>query len=429
MRRLAVFASAIGLGLSAGGAAWSGADSTAAPSAATSDAARASLLGVVFPEPHRSTLNVLARFDPLTLDPVSLRVEIYEYHGAWSLSPDRRRLALGISSGVSTLSPPRPIRARVGIIIVDLETMKIVEEVVTGGFAAALAWLAPRRLVASAGGGGVVVDPATGKIVRRGLGLRPPFATVRSVNRVVMLSRGPRRQAENQRGRGSATVHLSVIGASGRRRTVALDRIRLASRADGRWDKAGIAVDPAAERAYVVAADAPVAEVDLRTMRTSYHRLDLPRGLQDPRVRPQGLVQRSRTATWLGQGRLLFSGGDLFARPGRSERLVPAGATLVSTASWQARTIDAKAWGARFAAGRLLAYGRTGLRGYTLDGRLAFHLLKSRPIRDVQVAAGLAYVRTPSAGRVVDVARGKLVGNIVPPRDLIDVIRPGPETT
>jgi hypothetical protein len=426
MRRLAVLTSAIGLGLSAGGAAWSGADSTAASAGAS---ARAPLLGVLFPEPHRSTLSVLARFDPLTLDPVSPRVEIGEYHGAWSLSPDRRRLALGISSGVSTLSPPRPIRARVGIIIVDLETMKIVEEVVTGGFADALAWLTPRRLVASAGGGGVLVDPETGKIVRRRLGLRRPFASVRSVNRVVMLSLGPRRQAESQRRRGDASVHLSVIGARGHRRTVALDRIRLATRAEGRWDQPGLAVDSATERAYVVAADAPVAEVDLRTMRTSYHRLDLPHGSRDPRGRPQGLVLRSRTATWLGQGRLLVSGRDRFARPGRSELLVPAGATLVSTATWQARTIDTNARGTRFTARRLLAHGRTGLRGYTLDGRQTFHLLKSRPIRDVQVAAGLAYVHTPSAVRVVDVERGKLVGNIVPPRDLIDVIRPGPETT
>jgi hypothetical protein len=41
---------------------------------------------------------------------------------------------------------------------------------------------------------------------------------------------------------------------------------------------------------------------------------------------------------------------------------------------------------------------------------------------DVQVAAGLAYVRIPSAVYVVDVRSGKVVNKIVPPRDLRDVI-------
>jgi hypothetical protein len=96
---------------------------------------------------------------------------------------------------------------------------------------------------------------------------------------------------------------------------------------------------------------------------------------------------------------------------------------LVDTAKWRSRTLDSRASGAAFAAGRLLAYGTgIGLRGYTLDGRRIFHLLKGQRVLDVQLAADRAYVRTPRAVRVVDVGRGKVVGTIVPPRDLIDVI-------
>lgn len=410
MRRLAVLAAvlAAAVGLAANGG---------------TAAAREPFLGVVYPGPNTgNTAAILARLDPLTLTPVSQGVEMGEYHRAWSLSPDGSQLALGLSSGVSLVSPSRPLRGRIGIIVVDLDTMEIVQEVETGGFAGALAWLAPRRLVAALGGRGtVVVDPRTGRIVKRGLGLRGPLASARTPDRSVMLVEG-----QYRRGQGSASVRLAVVDARGRVRSVSLDRVRLPFRDPVRWgrmDRPGLAIDPAGERAYVVAAGAPVAEVDLRTMRASYHRLE-------SRTRPGRLLYRSRDAIWLGSGRLLVSGRDVVAGRGRKGFSVASRAVLVDTASWDARTLDPRASAARLAAGRLLLYGpgwhpgpQVGLSGYTPGGRRVFHLLKGQRVFDVQVAADRAYVRTPTAVRVVDVTRGRIVGSIVPPRDLVDVIR------
>jgi hypothetical protein len=72
-------------------------------------------------------------------------------------------------------------------------------------------------------------------------------------------------------------------------------------------------------------------------------------------------------------------------------------------------------------------YGRgdpasRGLRAYTIEGREAFHLLDGEQVWDVQAAAHLAYVRTGSAVHVVDVRSGKVVSEIVPPVELVDVI-------
>ena len=68
--------------------------------------------------------SILARFDPLSLRPVSRQVPIAEYHDAWALSPDGSRVALGMSA------PGR--EGRIGILVVDLETMKVVRGIETG---------------------------------------------------------------------------------------------------------------------------------------------------------------------------------------------------------------------------------------------------------------------------------------------------------
>jgi hypothetical protein len=81
---------------------------------------------------------ILARLDPLSLDPVSRRVHLGEYHGAWSLSPDGTQLALGVSAPGES--------GRIGIVIVDPEDMRIVRAIETGGAAEALAWLTPHVL-------------------------------------------------------------------------------------------------------------------------------------------------------------------------------------------------------------------------------------------------------------------------------------------
>jgi hypothetical protein len=376
----------------------------------------------------------LARLDPLSLRPVSRQVAVGEYHDTWSLSPDASQLALGVSSGESVLNPSRRLRGRIGIYIVDLGAMKLLQEIETGIAAEALGWLAPLRLVAGLQRGGtVVVDPLTGRILRRWPGFSFPDLSARIRNALVMLF--PDLSLTTV---ASATPRLAVVDAQGRLRSVRLKRIQLSVRSrNGTYyytDRAGLAVDPARARAYVFAADAPVAQVDLRTMRVSYHRFDplfvRPGELQGSEARPKkAVLSRERRALWLGDGNVVVFGRDFVTARGRREALIPAGAVLVNTTKWRWRTLDRSATGAAFAAGRLVVYGPgwypaagVGLRAYTLTGRRTFYFFKGKRVFDVQVAADLAYVRTPSAVYVVDVRSGKVVNKIVPPRNLVDVI-------
>lgn len=320
--------------------------------------------------------------------------------------------------------------------IVDLVAMKVVQEVETGIAAEALGWLAPRLLVAglpdpliSGGrprrGGTVLVDPVTGKVLRRWARLSFPLASARIQSGLVMLVAGSPADAPE----GTAAPRLAAVDARGRLRSVALERIQLALRQGVQWDEAGLAVDPRRARAYVFAADAPVAEVDLRTMQVSYHRLEpLFSSAGSEGQRTGALSWRSRRALWLGGGQVLvFGRDDLGAVGGEDFEAIEAGATLVDTATWSSCELDASAGGAAFVAGRVLVYGRgqpasRGLRAYTVEGREAFHLLDREHVWGVQAAGDVAYVRTRSTVYVVDVRTGSVLRKIVPPPELVDVI-------
>ena len=396
-RLTAVAAAAVGLG----------SFGAAAPSP------REPLLAVVQQAGNRPA--ILARFDPFSLSAVSPKVEVGEYHHAWSFSPDGSQLALARGG------------QGIGIQIVDLAAMKLVREVQTGIAAEALGWLAPRRLVAGLQRGGtVLVDPVTGAIVRRWPGFSFPDAWARSRDGLVMLLPRLRKSPPNlPLTRVAGPPRLAVADAQGLR-SVLLGRIRLGVRVRNGihfGDYAGLAVDPERGRAYVFAGSAPVAEIDLRTMRISYHRL---RPSPSGRAR-RNVLARDRSALWLGDGRMLVFGRDELV-PTRRERFPssPAGASLIDTATWRRRLIDAKAGGAAFAGGRLLAFGsdgvKVGLRAYTLGGRKAFELFKNQRVLDVFVTADWAYVRLPTAVYVIDVTSGKIIRKITPPVDLLDLI-------
>lgn len=197
-------------------------------------------------------------------------------------------------------------------------------------------------------------------------------------------------------------------------------------------DSAGLAVDSGRGRAYVVAADAPAADVDLNTLRVSYHRLE-PLFLTPE----EPLWARQRSVLSLGGGRVLVFGRDYAAADGKGFASLPAGAALVDTADWSSCVLDANASGAAVTSGRLLVYGPgspvsrdlrgAGLRAYTTDGRKIFHLLDVQQVFDVQLAAGRAYARTPRAVYVVDVSTGKVVSEIAPPPRLVDAVVEPPE--
>ena len=91
-----------------------------------------------------------------------------------------------------------------------------------------------------------------------------------------------------------------------------------------------------------------------------------------------------------------------------------------SRRDWSIRTLDESAAGFVAASGLLLTSGPEGrgLTAGTPDGDERLHLLDSRHVTIVATAGSLAYVRTPpdQALRVVDLARGRVVGTSAPGR-------------
>jgi len=265
-----------------------------------------------------------------------------------------------------------------------------------------------------------------------------PDASARTRDGLVLLFPGPLRATAE--GEGTAAPRLAVIDAPGRLRSVALERIQLGVRyreGVGFADEARLAVDPGRERAYAFAADAPVADVDLRTMRVTYHRLEAlflgPGEFGGAGAQPKGAVRaRNRRALWLGDGHVIVFGRDYVATDGEDFASIPAGATLVDTARWSLCMLDARASGAAFDAERLLVYGPgspvsrdlrgVGLRAYTVEGRETFHLFDREQVWDVQVTANRAYVRTARAVYLVDARSGNVLSEIVPPPELVDVV-------
>jgi hypothetical protein len=369
-------------------------------------------LGVVQPP---SGAAILARFDPLSLAPVSHRVAIAEYHDAWSLSPDRSQVALGMSTSGRA--------GRIGILVVDVGSVNVVRGIETGVAAEAVAWLSPRVLVgALQRGGTVLVDPVTGKILHRWKSFSSPDASARTADAFVMLAAAPGPAA----GSGGRIARLGVVDARGRLRSVSLERIRLGVHsANGAEyvDRAALAVDPDRGRAYVFAATAPTAEIDLRTMRVSYRSLALGPGTKTK----TSVLAQERRALWLGDGRVLVSGRDLMQAGANGFAWAATGAILVRTRTWSSCVLEAKAGGAAFERGRVLVYAAgarpgIGLSAYTVAGRKAFHRFDDEEVWSVAANGGRAYAQTPDRLHVVDVRSGQVLKTIGSSLELADVI-------
>ena len=345
----------------------------------------ATVIGII--SPFDGSAATLARLDPVSLRPTGPRVRLGEYHDAWAFSPDGSQLALG-NGGQGRVCGR-------GVCVVDVREMAVSSSIAMPIAVEALAWVRPRRVVAVLQRGGIVVaDPATGAIVgRTPLPFRSRFgAWERTRGGVAAPMTG-------------SPLRLVVAGATGAVRVAGLRRIR-----SGVNGSPGLAVDRRGRRAFVVAARAPVAEVDLRTMRVDYHRVAPPR----PR-RARGF--KSREALWLGKGLVAVFGDD--------SPSTPAGVRIVDTSTWTARTVDARAGRATFTAGRLLVYSSSvrargvGLRVYSRDGRrLISHVLANQSL-DVEVAGARAYAYRTSGRRralhIVEARSGQIVRTTRPP--------------
>jgi hypothetical protein len=205
---------------------------------------------------------------------------------------------------------------------------------------------------------------------------------------------------------------LLVVAPDGHVRTVRLDQIRSGWQRSGsgahfvahQWN-AGLAVDPASRRAFVVQAGAPVAEIDLHRMSVRYHELSEPISLLgrlhnwlEPKAEAKAMQGPQRQAVWLGDGRLAVTGVDheasVDSRGQEQETDTPAGLKLIDTRNWSVRTVDQTTNSIVSASGVLFAFGTSwdsrtstmsgsGLTAYDAEGRELYHLYDNQSISTV----------------------------------------------
>ena len=364
------------------------------------------LLGIE--RPADSLRPRLVEVDPVTLEAAGDALDLPDTgYEAWSRSPDGSTIAL---------APWNVARVR----LVAADGLRRGRDVVlpAGHFAQQLDWVAHDRLLALVGAccnSGqflAVIDTARGRIVRQHDVTGPVWRTAAAPQGLVLVV-GPR---------GLGPARLALVRPDGRVASVALPQTQVgARRRPGDYRSAvrtpGLAVDAAAGRAFVVGADEPVAEVDLRTLRVRYHRLAAARTVQ---AAAKGAVGPERFATWV-DGVLAVSGWNArgIRLDGRDLRFDPAGVHLIDTRTWRRRTVAPL--GGTFAAEgdavavplarRLAVFGADGSARLSVPGTFT----------SVQAAGGRIYAGREYGGvAVVDLATGATtLGAVAEPPTLL----------
>jgi hypothetical protein len=375
-----------------------------APVAATGDLASSGKAPDTVLALGRSTRSdFLVRLDGVSLKPLSRRLSLGGHSYAWSFSPDNKRLALGVDRAL-------------GIRIVDVRRLRRVGRIETwNGDVQALAWLSPRRIVGVENTGLFAVDPVAKKRLR--LPLDGEIVLTQRAGSMLALIVAPYEDI--------GPARLALVGADGRVRTVTLDRIRAGTKVDeesmrGKSKRPGLAVDPAGRVFVFGSGDEPIAEVDRTTLEVTYRRAEHPRSLTarfgdwlDPAAEAKvPLSGSSRTAAWLGDGRIALWGSDSIpAGPDRIET-TSIGLSIVDTRSWTIRTVDSDAVQVALTADTLLSAGDgSGLTAYSTDGDRRYQLFAGEKVGIAATFGSRAFVG-PGRGRVriVDVTTGRLLG-------------------
>jgi hypothetical protein len=351
----------------------------------------------------------LVRVDRATLRPLAgPRVPLPSAEPlGWSFAPDRSRIVLGSATRGANLR------------LIDLRAMRALGDVrvTRHGSLEATAWAGPRRVLAvvvtpgCCGAGDTIVagvDAGRRRVIwRRTLG--GSLQAGERFRHGLLLVLGPR-------GSSLGPSRLVQVGPRGGIRSAALPEIRSGIAPDGfvaqSWNP-GLALDRPGGRAFVVQAEAPVAEVDLSTFTVRSHPLQRGARAADAVAGP------TRHALWLGRGLMAITGSNSHAsaagpRGGVRGRTTPAGLMLVDTQSWRARTIDARATDAALVSGTLLASSfldrrgsGSGLTGYSLHGRRRYHLFGSNPIWGVQPIGRKALVAGPRGIALIEARTGR----------------------
>jgi len=393
--------------------------------------ASSSVLGVVWKEGGAS---FVARLDARSLEPLpGPRARLWVHGGPWAFSPDGSLVAFGGS---------RAIR------IIDVKRMRVVGDVPTDvEFVGVVAWPEPRRLLLVTGMNweegvdALVVDPLARRIHSR----RPLGGSLQDFTRTddgLVLLLGPRS--------GIGPARLAVFSVRGGIRTVRLERVPAGFRTEqlergfsvDYFRTPGVAVSRPAKRAFVVTGENVVTEVDLRTLRVSYHELGSSvsllgrlRDWLEPAAKAKGASDGSvRRALWLDNGFLAVSGWDdnaFFDSEGNQQQMTTAaGLALVDTRTWSTQMVEPDATGATLATSLLFAYGSrwssqdgrfegSGLTAFDLAGERRFHLFGDEPVGSVEVAGRYAYVVSDSSsscgpGQVIHLSTGNAVRELAP---------------
>lgn len=334
--------------------------------------------------------SIVTSYDPETLARSGPRLRLGGNANSWSWSSQRRVIAVA--------SYPQRLT------LIDVPTMRVLARVRLapgGGVTRAVTWLSARRvavLIDTPHGVRLsVVDTAAARVVR---GALIPRTIALEFDRVpgglVFLAATRDRMGP---------VRLATVDAEGMVRTATIAQVPagLAVRPSGErvQQDPGLAVDPRARKAYVAAGDRIFA-VDLGTLRVS-----------DPgplRTLAKVFSGSTRTAEWLGNGRLAVSGTDWDRERGN----LPAGLRIVDVRSWSARVVDRGASSFTLSDGRLIVERAASRRAldvtaYELDGRELYRLeLAGANWLKKQGRLGYA-CRQAFLRSVVDLSDGRLV--------------------
>ena len=267
----------------------------------------------------------------------------------------------------------------------------------------------------------VGVDAGTRNVLwRRALGETEILGTGRVRDRLILLV-GP--------AAGAGTPSILAVSASGALRSAEVERVPAGLYKDASGAslarKPGLAVDAAANRAYVVGAGAPLAQIDLSRMTVAYRGGD--------RTLAKLMPGPERRAVWLGNGKLAVTGYDSSSSslPGGLLRYTktPIGLSIVDVESGATRLVKRDVGSVLLVGRSLVTFGTAsdstvrnetgyGLSVLGLDGAERLHLFGSTPVSEVQAQGGLAYVSlTDRSGHfvVVDADAGRVVANVTRP--------------
>jgi len=371
----------------------------------------------------------LVRLNRRTLMPKGRGLLLAEYSGRWSFSPDRQQLVFVKADGAQATAR-----------FVDVSTLRSLRDLALGPSAqlALVDWVAPERLLTvdysccPQASTVSLVDAMSGAVLARNVVEGELVGAGHAQGTLVLLLEpqtfGP--------------VRIAVAGSDGTLRSTVLEQVRAgvsrtaAPQAWTKVDLAGLAVDPSAGRAYVVAANDPVAEVDLRTLAVGYHTLSRPVSLlgrlhdwlEPKALAKEAYIRSVRRAIYLGDGRLAVFGqnGTADQTSGFRSRTKPSGLTVIDTTTWTSRVLDPRSAAAVVARDKLLSYGwkwdsltqaetGNGLRVYGKDGSMRLQLLPRAAISDVEVVGSRAFVRMYGpygAYSIVSLTSGRVLRNV-----------------